>query len=133
MFMPQKLTPAIVFIIAGFVDLALLAIFLSHPGTSVFLLSVFALGFFWLFVMPYQTLLLVRIDPTRRAAMFVPFAQLLGASIGPAVASLVAEDANITKLLFLSAGWVFAWFAGLLWLRVTHSPHKVVGAIKAIT
>ncbi|OYX68017.1 MAG: hypothetical protein B7Y81_17960 [Caulobacter sp. 32-67-35] len=60
-------------------------------------------GFLWLFALPFQTLLLIRLDPTRRAAMQLGAAQLLGSSAGPLAASLVVGDGEVGRALALSA------------------------------
>jgi hypothetical protein len=119
MVVPAKVTPRAVFLAAGLIDLVLLVIFAGHPGAPIFFVTVFVFGFLWLFVMPYQTLMAVKVDPSRRAAMLVPFAQLLGASVGPFVASLVVKEDDIYSVLLLGGGWVGVWFAGLLLLHVT--------------
>jgi hypothetical protein len=119
MVVPGKVTPRAVFLAAGLIDLVLLFIFAGHPGAPIFFVTVFVFGFLWLFVMPYQTLMAVKVDPSRRAAMLVPFAQLLGASVGPFVASMVVKEDDIFRVLLLGGGWVGVWFASLLLLHIT--------------
>ena len=63
-----------------------------------------AFGFLWLFALPFQTLLLIRLDPTRRAAMQLGAAQLLGSSAGPLAASLVVGDGEVPVADLL--GWL---------------------------
>jgi MFS transporter, DHA1 family, inner membrane transport protein len=119
MVVPSKVTPRDVFLVAGLIDLVLLAIFARHPGAPLFFITVFVFGFLWLFVMPFQTLMAINVDPSRRAAMLVPFAQLLGASLGPFVASMAVREDDMNSVLLLGGGWVAVWFAGLLWLHMT--------------
>jgi hypothetical protein len=125
MVVPKRVTPTSVFIATGAVDLVLLLIFAVHPGAPLFLVSVFVFGFLWLFIMPFQTLMVVRADPSRRAAMLVPFAQLFGASLGPFVASMVASEANMNGVLMLGAGWVALWLAGIWWLHLGRSSREL--------
>jgi MFS transporter, DHA1 family, inner membrane transport protein len=128
MIAPTRLSPMCVFTVAGVVNLLALAVFASHPSAPLFLVSVFVFGFLLLFVMPFQTLAVVRADPSKRAAMLVPFAQLLGASLGPFAASMVVSETDITGVLVLGAGWIALWFAGLAWLGATQSRKKRLAA-----
>lgn len=74
------------------VDLALLALFASLPGPTTFLILSGAFGFTWLFMLPFLVPMVIEADPTRRAAMLLSGAQLLGGSLGPLIASLVVSD-----------------------------------------
>lgn len=86
----------------GAINAAILAVLWSGPGRGVFVACVAAFGFLWLFALPFQTLLLVRLDPTRRAAMQLGAAQLLGSSAGPLAASLVVGEGPVRRALLLS-------------------------------
>jgi hypothetical protein len=60
-----------------------------------------AFGFLWLFVLPFIVPMLIEADPTRRAAVLVGGAQVLGGSFAPFVASfLVTETDARGALLF---------------------------------
>jgi hypothetical protein len=76
------------------VDLVLLAAFASLPGPTIFLVVSGAFGFIWLFVLPFLVPVVIEADPTRRAAMLLSGAQLLGGSLGPLMASLVVTDVD---------------------------------------
>jgi MFS family permease len=131
MVVPARVTPRAVFLGAGLIDLVLLAVFATHPGATLFFVTVFVFGFLWLFVMPFQTLIAIKVDPSRRAAMLVPFAQLLGASVGPFVASMVVKEDDLNKVLLLGGGWVAVWFAGLLWLHMAHLRRVRLQSVKS--
>lgn len=88
------------------VNLGLLAVLGLAPGASLFFIVVAVHGFFWLFVMPYQVLLLIDIDPTRRAALFLSATQLLGASSGPYLASLFVSDQDVRGALGVGAACI---------------------------
>jgi hypothetical protein len=128
MIVPKRFTPAGVFMVSGVVNMLALVVFAGHPSAPIFLLSVFVFGFLLLFVMPFQTLAVLRADPSRRAAMLVPFAQLLGASLGPFAASMVVSETDISGVLVLGAGWIALWFAALLWLYLNQSRKELAGA-----
>ncbi|RAK61811.1 MFS transporter [Phenylobacterium hankyongense] len=76
------------------IDLALLALFASLPGAPVFLAASAAFGFVWLFLMPFLVPMVIEADPSRRAAVLLGGAQLLGGSLGPLMASLLVSDTD---------------------------------------
>lgn len=92
-----------ILIAVGLFNALILAVLWGGPGRGAFIACVAAFGFLWLFALPFQTLLLIRIDPTRRAAMQLGAAQLLGSSAGPLAASLVVGDGEVRRALVLSA------------------------------
>lgn len=100
----SRLKPAQVLIGAGVINIGLLAVLASSPTAPVFMAAVAAFGFLWLFVLPFHTVLLIRIDPSRRAAMQLGAAQLLGSSAGPLAASLLVGDTDAAGAMRLAAG-----------------------------
>ncbi|PZR34896.1 MFS transporter [Caulobacter segnis] len=99
----DRAPPARVLLALGTVNALILATLWSGTGRGLFITCVAAFGFLWLFALPFQTLLLIRIDPTRRASMQLGAAQLLGSSAGPLAASLVVGDGPVRGALILSA------------------------------
>lgn len=99
----HRLRPAPVLIGAGVANLGLVAALASHPAGPAFIGLVAAFGFLWLFVLPFHTVLLIDIDPTRRAAMQLGAAQLLGSSAGPLAASLLVGDQDPAGAMTLAA------------------------------
>ncbi|HET6971796.1 MAG TPA: MFS transporter, partial [Phenylobacterium sp.] len=71
------------------IDLAILALFATLPSAPVFLAASGLFGFVWLFMTPFMTPMTIEADPSRRAAVLLGGAQLLGGSLGPLMASLV--------------------------------------------
>jgi hypothetical protein len=100
----DRVPPARMLLGVGVINALILATLWSGPGRAVFVICVAVFGFLWLFALPFQTLLLIRIDPTRRASMQLGAAQLLGSSAGPLAASLVVGDGPVGQALLLSAG-----------------------------
>jgi hypothetical protein len=90
--------------ICGGFDFLLLALFWSLPGAPVFLAASAAFGFLWLFVMPFLAPMTIEADPTRRAAVLLGGAQLLGGSLGPLLASALVTDADARGALAFGAG-----------------------------
>lgn len=99
----DRVPPARMLLGVGVINALILATLWSGPGRGVFVACVAVFGFLWLFALPFQTLLLIRIDPTRRASMQLGAAQLLGSSAGPLAASLVVGEGPVGKALLLSA------------------------------
>jgi len=91
-------------VICGALDFGLLALFWSLPGAPVFLAASAAFGFLWLFVMPFLAPMAIEADPSRRAAVLLGGANLLGSSLGPLMASALVTDADARGALGFGAG-----------------------------
>ncbi len=89
--------------VAGLQALALIGIGLA-PTTMVFAACVILFGFLWMFAIPLHAALMIELDPTRRAALQIGAAQLLGSSFGPLTVGLILGDGPIAHVLFVSAG-----------------------------
>lgn len=88
--------------------LAAAGIFAMAPAAPLFWLAALLTGFVWLFVVPYQIRLTIVADPGRRAALLVPAAQLLGAAFGPAGASMLMADADVSSVPLFGIGCLVA-------------------------
>lgn len=64
------------------------------PGPEMFLVLSGAFGFLWLFVLPFLVPMVIEADPTRRAAVLIGGAQVLGASFGPFFASMLVTETD---------------------------------------
>lgn len=113
----DRVPPARMLMGVGVLNAIILAVLWSGPGRLPFAACVAAFGFLWLFALPFQTLLLIRIDPTRRASMQLGAAQLLGSSAGPLAASLVVGDGPVRRALILSAACLVLALALISLLR----------------
>lgn len=107
-FFGEKLKVGPVLIGVGLVNLALVAALTQAHDATLFIGLFAVYGFLWVFVMPFHTVLLIKIDPTRRAAMQLGAAQLLGSSAGPLAASLIVGDTNAAGAMTLAAGCLIA-------------------------
>jgi hypothetical protein len=106
--------PVVLFCTIG--NLVVLAIVATMPGPVVFIALAGLFGFLWLFLIPFQVPMLIEADPTRRAAVLMPGAQLLGAASGPMVCSFAVVGTDVRGVLavcavslvlaFLVAGWL---------------------------
>ncbi len=75
----------------------------SLPDPMMFLVLSGAFGFLWLFVLPFLVPMVIEADPTRRAAVLIGGAQVLGASFGPFFASMLVTDTDARGAI---------WFGG---------------------
>jgi MFS family permease len=89
-------------------NLGLLAVFNSMPDAFAFVGACAAFGFVWLFFMPFQFPLMIEADPSRRAAVLLPGAQLLGGAAGPFLCSLVVHDADVRGALVVCGVFILA-------------------------
>jgi hypothetical protein len=113
----ERLKLGVVLIVAAVVNLGLLAALSQAHDGGLFISLVAVFGFLWLFVLPFHTVLLIRIDPTLRAAMQLGTAQLLGSAGGPLAASLLVGDTNAAGAMTLAGGCLvvaLALFVGIL-------------------
>jgi len=96
---------------AGVINLGLVTALSAHPSGMLFIGLVAVFGFLWLFVLPFHTVLLIAIDPSRRAAMQLGTAQLLGSSAGPLAASLLVGDTDVGGAMKFAAACLAAALA----------------------
>ncbi|TPG20549.1 MFS transporter [Sphingomonas koreensis] len=96
-----RVRPLPVVLIATLLDLAILALLGASPSPLAFLALAAGFGFLWLFVLPFQVPLVIAADPSRRAAVLIAGAQLIGSSLGPLAASGLVSDADVRPTLWL--------------------------------
>jgi hypothetical protein len=102
--------------------LADLAVYADHPPAWLFIVASAAIGFCALLVMPFFVPLTIKADPSRRAAVQIGGAQLLGGAIGPVLASLVVTDKDSHGVLYLAGGMLLVSLAIIFWLNVSAKP-----------
>ena len=81
-------------LIAAVVNVGLLIGFYNLPDPQTFLILSGAFGFLWIFILPFLVPMVIEADPTRRAAVLIGGAQVLGGSFGPFFASLLVTEAD---------------------------------------
>jgi hypothetical protein len=72
--------------------------------------------------MPFFVPLTIKADPSRRAAVQIGGAQLLGGAIGPVLASLVVTDKDSHGVLYLAGGMLVVSLAIIFWLNISAKP-----------
>lgn len=88
---------------------ALLAAFIAaalalHPGIGLFWVLALITGFICLFVLPFQVRLTIAADSTRKAALLVPAAQLIGSALGPAFGSFFISGTSVAPVSWFACG-----------------------------
>jgi len=81
-------------LVAAVINVGLLIGLYNLPDPQTFLILTGAFGFLWIFVLPFLVPMVIEADPTRRAAVLIGGAQVLGGSFGPFFASLLVTDAD---------------------------------------
>jgi DHA1 family inner membrane transport protein len=103
--------------IVGCAVVAIAAAAVLGVGTSLpmFWLAVLAIGFVWMFIIPFQIGQTVAADSSRSAALLVPAANLFGAALGPLAASVfvAGDDASAVPVFSIGAVVVSVILFGL--------------------
>lgn len=93
----------LVVVLALVISLTLLGVMAAPPSAAAFVVASALFGFLWLFVMPFQIPIVIAADPSRRAAMLIGGAQLIGSSLGPFAAALLVNDNDVRPVLWFGA------------------------------
>jgi len=94
-------TPMI--LLAVVASLASLALLITAQTTTPFIVGTAAFAFFWMLGPPFHMPYLIDIDPSRRSAVHMTTAQLLGVAAGPALASMAVSGEVVTGALIVAA------------------------------
>ncbi len=94
-----RIKPVPVLVLCCLLNIGVIVVLGGKLSAPLYLASIILFGFLWLFAMPFQTRLLVDLDPTRRTAMLLSAAQLLGSAAGPLVTSAFATDKTLIGAL----------------------------------
>lgn len=98
-----RLPPRATILIVGLVNLGLLMVMALTSSALWFVTATAAFGFLWLFAMPFQVPAVVAADPTRRAAVLIGGAQLVGSSLGPFAAGRLIAETDVAPVLSFGA------------------------------
>ena len=109
-----RLRPRATIVIVGFVNLGLLVLVARAMSALPFVAATAAFGFLWLFVMPFQVPAVVAADRTRRAAVLIGGAQLIGSSLGPFAAGLLIGTTDVVPVLWFGAACLIVGVAALV-------------------
>jgi len=107
--------PVFAVVTAGY--LAVWGFYTLPTTTWPFVLVSAASGVVAMFVSPFLLPMLINADPTRRAALQAPAAQLLSGGLGPFAAAWAVEAGGMRLMLELSAALLVAGFVIMLVIR----------------
>ena len=107
------------------VDAGVFAGFATLPSPPVFIALACALGFVWLFAIPFLVPMTIEADPTRRAALLIGGAQLIGGSLGPLFVSFFVTDADARGALAFAATCLTA---SMVIVIALHATRRLDGA-----
>lgn len=108
-------------VVCAIADLAIFAGFATLPAPGLFIALTGALGFTWLFATPFLVPMTIEADPSRRAALLIGGAQLVGGSLGPLFASFFVTSTDARGALIFATACVIAAAAIAFGLHATRS------------
>ncbi len=94
-----RIRPIPVLVVCSLLNIAVIVVLGGSLASASYLASIMLFGFLWMFAMPFQTRLLIDLDPTRRTAMLLSAAQLFGSAAGPLVTSGFATEKSLNGAL----------------------------------
>ena len=111
-----------VVVLVTIANLALLAVMAAASTPWAFVAASAAFGFLWLFVLPFQIPIVIAADPSRRSAMLIGGAQLVGSSAGPVLAGLVVGARDVSPVIGFGAAC--ALIGTLVLIAAGHRPRR---------
>jgi MFS family permease len=116
----NRITYFAVFSICMVINIIVLMVLGLMPGLVTFAAAAGVFGFFWMFFLPFQLPFVIESDPTRRIAVIVPGAQLLGGAAGPLICSFFVTDGESRGSLYVCGLLFLVAFAISTVLHVRH-------------
>jgi MFS family permease len=95
-------------IVCTALNVAILFGYYALPTPEMFLGLSGAFGFLWMFVLPFLVPMIIEADPTRRAAVLIGGAQVLGCSFGPFVASMLVTEIDTRAAIVFGGACLIA-------------------------
>ena len=89
-------------------------------GGAPWLPAMLVFAFCWMFAPPFHIAFLIAADPSRRAAMFVSTAQLVGMAVGPLLASLATKGGDYAPARLVGV----VCFAATLLIAIVATPRS---------
>lgn len=104
---------------------ALVLLGMAHTALP-FIIGTTAFAFFWMLGPPFHMPFLIDVDPSRRSAIHMATAQLVGVAAGPAIASAMITDIDVSGALLAAA--VFYAAGGAIIAALGRRPYGVAPA-----
>ena len=112
----EKVRFTTVFAVGGAALLGAFATYALHIPGWLFIAVSGLVGFFSLLVLPFFVSMTIQADPSRRAAVQIGAAQLLGGALGPVMASLFVSARDVRSSLIVSGAMLVVSLATIFWL-----------------
>lgn len=129
-----RLTGIQVVVFTASVGLAAMLVTMASASIIIWAGAVLAFAFCWMFGPPFHVAFLITSDPSRRAAIFVGTAQLLGMAVGPLMSSsfVSASDFGSARLVTMACyGAVLAIAAAVYLATRRTSPMEHQGILSS--
>jgi hypothetical protein len=108
-------------VVCAIIDFGLLFLLSNLPKPELYLAATGLFGFLWLFMMPFLAPMTIEADPSRRTAVLLGGAQLLGGSLGPLMASALVTDTDARGALGFGAAALAVSLAIAVGLHLRHT------------
>ena len=108
-------------VVCAIIDFGLLFLLSNLPKPELYLAATGLFGFLWLFIMPFLAPMTIEADPSRRTAVLLGGAQLLGGSLGPLMASALVTDTDARGALGFGAAALAVSLAIAVGLHLRHA------------
>lgn len=128
-----KLRPTPALMVCVVASLAAIAQIAAAPPAPMFIAAATAFGFFWMFAIPFQIPFMIAVDPSRRAALLLPSAQISGVAAGPAIAAWSIDAGSLLNAFAASAAMFVASMALILALLGRGGTRRAEGPATART
>ncbi|MGC1301684.1 MAG: MFS transporter [Caulobacteraceae bacterium] len=92
-----------VLLVSALVMLGAFGVYVARPADWAFVTASAAIGFCALLIMPFIVPMTIKADPSRRTAVQIGGAQLMGGAVGPVLSSMVVTARNAHGAVYLSA------------------------------
>jgi len=98
-----RLRPLATLLCVSPASIVTLVVLMRAQSSDMFTMGAAVFAFLWMFTTPMLMPYLIAVDPSRRSAIHIGTAQLLGAACGPAMASLAVGLGGTAAVLVLAA------------------------------
>ena len=99
----NRLSALPVIVVAGSISIALAAYIAGGASGNGYIAGIALFGGLWMFAAPYLLPFTIAVDPTLKSALLGTSAQLVGCAAGPALASMIISDADVSGALWTGA------------------------------
>lgn len=114
-----RVSAFVMVLVVPLLSVATLGLLLVATSAAPFIFATGAFAFLWMVLPAFHMPYLIDVDPSRRSAVHMATAQLVGVAGGPALASLAVTDGDASGAIFISAGLYMASILAVVAMRLT--------------